>query len=489
MRSTFLLLALSWLSGSAVGLLPDGRGSVRGFAAGRGASPVVVKKVEADWGNLTAGYLAERATVEMTVLPSGIPFSLAATNGSLPDPAVRALAQWRFADQSASSADKALFVILLTVPVRRKLAPDVELAQRPVWSPLPDLEAAIKLGNSMDAAKAAELLGSLPNAEALGNFRTSLLVYYAKQRAGDNDAVRKQRRDLTTWLVRTYPQDNILASSYAMINAAGEPLADADGSAQLRKEWLEAVKQYPKDDAVAAAAASFLRVADPVAALRLVSEREDWSSRSNWLGDIYAYAGLNVSAIAPDTGQAIAAGEPKFSKQGLANSFRQALLDSNDLKLVLSGVATSGALARELTAHHALPEGYAEFCGALMKHVRELYPQSVLSCDPSEPEPHEIPWRTLRIGGNASFNHGKKNVTKKAAKRPAAGEAIPDALEFLALIDASGNVDRLELIKGPLAIYGAALNGLLNWQFSPLVINNTLVPTRAHLLVDLNVTR
>jgi hypothetical protein len=452
-------------------------------AAAHGESPVLLTKVEPDWGDLPAGYLSERASVELTVLPSGIPFAMDAAPGSLPDRVVRALAQWRFSETSDTTGHT-VFLVLVTVPVRRKLEPDLEQSQRPVWTPAPDLYEAIKLGDSLEAPKAAEMLAVLPNGEALGNFRTSMLVYYVKKGVSD-DAVRKNRREIITWLIRTYPQDNILASPHAVINAAGEPLADSDGSAQLKKEWLEAVKQYPKDDAVTAAAASFLRLADPVAALRLVSERQDWNSRSNWLGNIYAHAGLNVTAIAPGSGQAIATGSPKLSNQGLAASFREALLASSDLKLVLSGVATSGVLARELTAHHALPEGYNAYCQTLMTHLRALYPQTSLSCDPQKPEPDEIPSRTLRIGGNAS----RQNARKKDPKKRAAGEPISDALEFLALIDASGNVDRLELIKGPFALYAAASNALRDWQFSPFVLNNTLVATHTHLLVDVNITR
>jgi len=452
-------------------------------AAVQGQSPVLLTKVEPDWGNLTAGYLSDRAPVELTVLPSGIPFAMDATPGSVPDPVVRALAQWRFSETSDKTGHT-VFLILATVPVRRKLEPDVEQSQRPVWAPALELSEAIKLGNTLTAPKASEILSALPNGEALGNFRTALLVYYAKRGVSD-DALRKNRRDIITWLIRTYPQDNILASSYAVINAAGEPLADSDGAAQLKKEWLDAVKQYPKDDAVASAAASFLRVADPVAALRIVSERQDWNSRSNWLGNIYAYAGLNVTATAPGSGQAIATGSSKLSNQGLAASFRAALLSSSDLKLFLSGVATSGALARELAANNALPEGYADYCQALMKHLRALYPQASLSCDPKQPEPIEIPSRTLRIGGNASLH----NARKKDPKKRTAGEPIPGALEFLALIDASGNVDRLEFIKGPFALYAAASNALREWQFSPFVLNNTLVATHTHLLVDVNITR
>ena len=130
---------------------------------------------------------------------------------------------------------------------------------------------------------------------------------------------------------------------------------------------------------------NFLRVADPTAALRIVAEKIDPSVRSNWLGSLYAFAGLGVNAVAPDSGEPIATKSPKLSSDGLAASFRSAMLESADLKLILSGVATTAALAHDLVVRNALPEGYAEYCCALMRHARELYPQTSLDCSPLSP--------------------------------------------------------------------------------------------------------
>ena len=59
------------------------------------------------------------------------------------------------------------------------------------------------------------------------------------------DAKHYARRDLILWLVRVYPQDPILSSSYATLNAA-----DVEGTASIKQKWLNAVKQYPDDDLV-----------------------------------------------------------------------------------------------------------------------------------------------------------------------------------------------------------------------------------------------
>jgi hypothetical protein len=89
---------------------------------------------------------------------------------------VRAVAQWRF-NEDKTRDRKLGYLIRLKVPVRRKLDPDLEQSQRPVWHRPADLDDAIKLGSNLDAQRAAELQANLPAGEAFGNFRTSLLVY------------------------------------------------------------------------------------------------------------------------------------------------------------------------------------------------------------------------------------------------------------------------------------------------------------------------
>jgi len=445
-----------------------------GAWAAEKSEAVLQTKVEPDWGTLTSGYLVEQAGVELIVPPSGEPVSLVATTGSVPAPVVRALAQWRFSEYQKGGRNPA-YLISLKVPVRRKLDPELEQSQSPTWHPPAELDDAIKLGGNLDAGKAAQILSNLPTGEAFGNFRTSLLVYYAKKGAKEPENARKARRELIIWLIRTFPQDSILASPYAIVNASGEPLADSEGATLVKKEWLAALKQYPKDEAVVEGAVSFLRVADPSAALRIAADRTDWSARSNWLGSLYAFAGLGVNALAPDSGEPLATESPTLSPGGLAASFRSAMLESTDLKLILSGVATTAALANNLAARSALPEGYTEYCNALMKHTRELYPHTSLDCAPSLPGTAPIPVRTPRIGGDvaeAGLVKRVQPVYPKEAKR----RHLQGTVEFIALIGADGRIHQLDVVRAPFVFFEESYNAVLQWEYRPFLWHGKPVP-------------
>jgi hypothetical protein len=454
-----------------------------GVSAAVNDQPVSLQtKVEPDWGSLTSGYLVDEVDVQLTVLSSGEPFSMAVKGGSVPDPVVRALAQWRFNGLKKSARDTG-FLINLRVPVRRKLDPDLEQSQRPVWYPPAELLDAVEAGEELDAKKAAEIQSNLPVGESLGNFRTSLLVYYARTGASDPESARKSRRDLILWLIHAFPQDGILASHYAVINASGEPLADREGSALVKKEWLNAVTQYPKDNAVAEGAATFLRVADPSVALRIVAQRVGWSGRSSWLGNLYAFAGLGVNAVAPATGAALTVESPKLSGDGLAASFRRAMLESPDLKLALSGLATTAALAHDLAARNTLPEGYAEYCGALMKHARDLYPQTSLSCDLSSPETKVAPFAPHRVAGKLASATLIKRVQPRYPKE-AKKRHVQGVVEFTALIGADGRVQKLELIRAPFLLYDESYSTALQWEYRPYLLNGSPVPIITDIVIN-----
>ncbi len=439
-------------------------------------------RVEPDWSNLSSGFLAERLQVDMAVTPQGEPFSLRAkTGGAIPDNVVRALAQWRFKPSPG-------FSTVLTVPIRVKLTPAVELAQRPRWSSPAPLANAMKAAASLDPSQAAELLANLPQGEEPDHVRATLLAYYAGKGASDTETARKVRRDLLIWLVRTYPQDVLLASSYAIINAAGEPLADPDGNSQLITEWLAALKQYPDDNAVILGAANFLRIAQPGAALQLIAEKHDWEPRARWLGSILASEGLGVNAIAPDTSAALTTSSPQLAPDGLAASFRKTLLASSDLKLVLSGMATTTKMARDLTAHNTLPAGYAEYCEALLKHTRDLYPQTSFTCDTS-PLPAKPPVAgAQRIGGNVM----EANIIKRVQPRypqSAKDRRIQGTVEFTATIGPDGTVQSLSLVRAPLAFYESAYDTVMQWQYRPTLLNGSPVTVITDIIVNYTLSR
>ncbi len=243
----------------------------------------------------------------------------------------------------------------------------------------------------------------------------------------------------------------------------------------MKKEWLAVLDQYPKDEAVAEGTVNFLRVADPTAALRIVAEKIDPSVRSNWLGSLYAFAGLGVNAVAPDSGEPIATESPKLSSDGLAASFRSAMLESADLKLILSGVATTAALAHDLAVRNALPEGYAEYCYALMRHARELYPQTSLDCSPLSPGAMVGAPLTPRIGSERAQENLLLSVVPtypKEAKR----RHLQGTVDFAALIGADGHVRELDVISTPIVFFENSYNAILQWEYRPFRLHGNPVP-------------
>ncbi len=442
---------------------------------------VLEKRVEADWGSLTSGYLSDAIEVELTVLPSGEPYSVKA-KGSLPDPAAHALMQWRFRPRTNA------FSVSVRVPVRTPLDIYSDWSQMPSTS-APALRGAISDGAKLDA-KGAELLSSqLSDDEQKANLRTKLLVYYALNGATTGETARKNRLDLVTWLIRTFPQDKILTTPYAMINASGEPLADKEGNAALKKEWLDAVQKHPDDTEVAAGAAAFLRVTDPEEAWKIMSSYKDWSHRSNWLGSIFAYGGLGVNAVALENGGALSSSDTKLPEDPFAARARQILLSSADLKVVLSGVASTIDLEHDLAGRSASPAGYAEYCEALVKHARELYPATSLSCTGDRPSPREnsAP-RIVRVGGNVA----EANLIRKVSPeypQTAKDRRVQGTVEFVAMIGEDGKIRSLDLVSGPFLLYDSARDAVIQWQYRPTLLNGKPVSVVTAIIVNYTLSR
>ena len=437
----------------------------------------VISKVEPDWGNLSSGYLNERLQVEMDVTPKGEPFALfAKSGGAIPDNVVRALAQWRFKPSQG-------FRTVLTVPIRVKLTPSLEHAQHPLWHAPTPLFNATKAAADLDADKAAQLLANLPHGEEPDNVRATLLTYYATKGATDIETARKVRRDLITWLIHTYPQDAILASSYGIVNASGEPLADLEGSDLVSKAWQDALKQNPADTAVLLGAANFLRLSQPNVALQLVADQRSWEQRSSWLGYILGSGGLGVNAVAPSNGAAVATSAPRLAAEGLAASFRKTLLEASDLKILLSGVETTTRMARDLNARHALPAGYAEYCEALLKHTRDIYPETSFTCDLSPLAANPRASGIQRIGGKvmeASVIKKVQPIYPQAAK----DRRIQGTVEFTATIGPDGVVQNLALVSGPLALYQSAYDSVMQWRYRPTMLNGNPVTVLTDVIVN-----
>lgn len=430
----------------------------------------IVNKVEPDWGTLTSGYIVEQRDVELAV-SRGEPFYISAKL-SVPDQVVRALAQWRF-----KGGD---FIAPIKIPVRIALTPEVETAQSPSWSEPPALNSAYKKAYDFDASKAAALFANLPNGEEPDNPRSVLLLFYARNGTADPETARKARRELILWLIRNYPQDAILGSPFAIVNAAGEPLADPEGSALVKQAWLDALKQYPNDNAVALGAANFLRFTDPMAALQMISNHHGLDKQGSWLGGVAAAGALGVNSVALGTGHALATSNKP------SGVLRQALLQSPDLKVVLSGMATVSIMGRQLNTVHALPADYSEFCEALLKHTRDLYPQTSLTCD-TTPLPAYVPG-SLRIGGQVV----NANLIKKVQPvypREAKDRRIQGTVEFIATIEKTGEISNLDLVRAPLALYDTSRTAVQQWTYRPTLLEGKPVAVITDIIVNFTLSQ
>jgi len=447
--------------------------------------PTVVSKVEPSWVDLNSGYLVEETGIQLSILPSGEPDAVRGASDSLPDPVVHALAHWRFSPYKQDKHAPELLVSL-RVPIRRKLNPDLERALRPRWLAPPDLRPALARANQLDSTKAANLFANLPQGEIPEHNRASLLLYYSQKATAAETATAIQvRRDLLLWLIHTFPQDPILTSSYAIINAQGEPLADAPGAFLVKEAWRSALKDYPKDILVAAGAANFLRTADSSAALRIISEKSEWENQSSFLGELYASAGLGVNVVAPGTGEALATAPNQLIDTGLAASFRKALLESADLELVLSAVGTIAVTARELKANNALPAGYDGFCDALMRHTRSLYPQTSLDCAINAASKNKQ--RTYHVAMAVAKSNLLKSVTpllpRDMKKHPPTG-----SVRLLVYIDTQGHVQNIELLSGPLSLYDATCYAVRQWQYKPFLVGGNAVNVSTDVVVNFGIT-
>ena len=223
--------------------------------------------------------------------------------------------QWRFKTSK--------FIASLKIAARVPLTPGLERAQTPRWTA--PLTAARKQAFELNAAGAAQLLANLPNAEEPDNPRAVLLFYSARKGASDAGAA-QARRDLILWLVRVYPQDPILSSSYATVGAS-----DAEATSSIKQAWLNVVKEYPQDDLVIQGAAHFLRLSDPMAAIKPVAAHH-WKGQANWLRAVAATGALGVNGVSPENGAAISS-----SPGSVDTSLREAIVKSPDLKVRIGG--------------------------------------------------------------------------------------------------------------------------------------------------------
>ena len=448
--------------------------------------PAATRKVNAEYPpELATSYLLDTVVVRMTVAPDGTPFDLNAV-ASLPDHVVRALAQWRF-EPGTHDGRPAAYTIGLNVPVRRPITRSVELSLRRRWATWnKEIQDAMKAGRVLDAAGAAELDHGLADSPQSLAARITLLTYFANAPAVANtDTISRGRADQIAWLVENLPDSPILDSPLALINAAGGALADQPGYQRVRDLWLRQLSMDPEKPAVLEAGTNFLRVADPEKTEQLlITAAAKSRDAAIWLGDLYGLAALGVTGLDLNTGQPVSAGA-QLPDTPFPHNARAALRNTDDARVLLSGLAVVTAGGRSLAKTGHLPEGYAALCQELLDHTRKIHPATSASCDTSAPFAEERPPLKIRVGGNVQ--QAKLIKQERPTYPPEARQRhIQGTLEFQATIDKKGEISELEYLRGPLIFYESTRDTLSRWRYQPTLLNGEHVEVLTR--IDVNYT-
>ncbi len=445
------------------------------WASSKDEFPTARKVVDPNAGRPTAGDIFESANVVLTVDEHGIPFSLE-SSVPLPNYVVEALEQWRYTPFKKNGHIVA-FQTKVVVPVARKLTPLVERSLEPSWCPS-HLEAeALKKGCGLSKEQAQELEAELTEESKPDGPRTELLAYYTTEASKDPERAKAERAKLLTWLVEHDPQNDILGSALAVVNSAGETLADTDTNAKLTKLWTDAMAQHPDDEAIRSHALNFLKVSHPTIALKRLAKLPAWDGTGSWAGEIYASSALGITALNPVTGRPVSA-----ASTGDAAAFGF-LLSTKDTRMVLAGLSTMIWAGRSLAAQQQLPTVYKPYCEQLLQHAKELYPQTTQSCDvASGGEMARTPTGTE--GATAEF------VKKVPPRYPeeARRKLITGSVTFLALVDSSGEIQELRLKSGPLALYRSAYDAVKTWRYRPTMINGKAVSFSTSIVVNFSLS-
>jgi len=441
--------------------------------------PVLITKVEPDYRNVATGYVVESAELEMTLDAAGVPFALK-SSVALPDNVVQAVSQWRYRPYK----DKGRAVpcaFNLTLAFRRQITPVLESSILPRWSPLEDqVRHAVEDGNQLTAEKALELEQNLPQAEALAHARTSLLVYYAKG-LPDVSTARQARARVIAWLVQNYPDDDILGSPAAIVNASAEPLADAEAQTRIQQLWLQALQTSANNPAIAQHAVNLLRITDPGKAIQILSGLRAWPESNVWLGNVYALRALAVTALDPRGGNPVAVDETA-ARQTFAASAQSALLNATNAKAVLSAMATVESAHAALSKLNLWTPEAQNFCQRLLDHTRQIYPAASASCDVD----HNPPIDTVALIHSTQRNASAKLKKRVAPPYPAEAkqQRIQGTLEFSAIINASGRIEQLGFLSGPLIFYASTQHAVSQWEYEPTTVNGHPVAVETKITVN-----
>jgi TonB family protein len=454
--------------------------------------PVPISQPEPEYGpELSKYYLLTPTRITLVIDDQGIPLSLSPTS-SLSDNIISAISRWRFRSGKKDGANVPSSMTLM-YPVRTLLdaAHERTVQRRPSYL-TKDLAKAMESGTGLDSGQAEVLEQNLATDAKSVEARSNLLIYSTETAATNSKDAAERRARQIEFLVQNLPEERVLANPLVTINSTAGPLPDPEAYRQVRNLWLQQLSSKPIDPIILEHATYFLRISDPEKTEQLLLPAlKEVPDALIWLGDLYGLAILGVNGLDLKTGLAVSAG-PSLPVTEFARKARSGLMASTtDLKILLSALNTFTANGRSLIRASALPDGYAPLCQQLLAQVKELYPNTAISCDPSTAAPENVapflpgPPQRIRVGGNVQQANLIKKVTPEYPP-DAKSRGIQGVVRFTALINKNGTIANLTLVSGPLPLYKSAHDAVLRWTYRPTTLNRT--PVEVVTTIDVNYT-
>jgi hypothetical protein len=201
-------------------------------------------------------------------------------------------------------------VLLLASCGQKPVAP---LADSPQWLAAQKAQQFEASGKALSRAQAEDVERHLAEAPDDLAGREKLLLFYAQNgtRFYDPAIVIAARRKHILWLIGHHPELPLLGQRPGLIDPPLDQLADPQGYAQIKKEWLALAAKPDAPLPVLGNAAAFLAASDRPLAEKFLQQARARDPQGPWgarLGALYASALMDTdAAYAEHVRQAVAA--------------------------------------------------------------------------------------------------------------------------------------------------------------------------------------
>lgn len=174
--------------------------------------------------------------------------------------------------------------------------------------------------------------------------------------------------------------------------------------------------------------------------------------------------------------------EEDVADSSFEESARSALLNWNDTKGVLSGLAAVSWTRQRLSETGKIPARLTEFCAALLAHAKSQYANTTLACDGTGTA---VPENGYGISTPGLVKPARlKNRINPAYPQEAKNRRLQGTVKFQAFIDQQGNVQGLDFLSGPLLLYRSSRDAVQQWRYDPTTINGHPVEVKTTIFVN-----